>query len=801
VGRCRTPSPVNPLRHYIRMHQLPARFQVSIPTPPPCLRISVIGPNSRKQVDFLRETILTGSSNDTYFHSMTSLVSDFIINPVLRTARRFSRSSNPSDDVPPNPRTTGENRYDAAVENIAEQLENLEGPATRDLRTEGILSDALLTSSPIETDRGLDAELEALEVGRPPSAPAALGHVPVLPMNLRSFRPHSIQVDDDVSDNPSFGIPDRFRTVSVSGTAHSGQSMENLGMSPAEGRSRSSTQDRTRSGSGTHQRHISLPADDGMGPLRRQIRSIQAMDVPGEEKARLMHQLITRGYNQAQTFHTKQQIPAPTPGAMVSQERPTTPESLASFLWQMNGVVENASPSQQHTFHLSPDDLKRTYAPPDPPEVDEDGDVVPVEETTPQLGCKHYKRNVKLQCSACAKWYTCRLCHDEAEDHVLDRKATKNMLCMLCGCAQGAGEFCVECGERTAWYYCNVCKLWDNDSNKSIYHCSDCGICRKGRGLGKDFFHCKVRQGPFWLRVLLTVLQTCGVCMSMSVEKNHKCIERVSDCDCPICGEYMFTSPHPVVFMLCGHSIHKKCYDEHMNTSYKCPICSKSTVNMETQFRNLDRAIDGQPMPPQFRDTKAMVSCNDCYAKSAVKYHWLGLKCAICHSYNTVQLSILSDPAVEVPIIESIEPEAEPIFNLANGESGASGILGVGVPRTRRHSSHTRPASSNSASHRYSPYPLPQRIGRSVSPVRGLGFFEPPNPALTVETDDSVADEDDLDFWGRDEPRSVTSAELADMVEVDEDGDEESSSDDSLMDDCEDEGEEEEDRFALFGHR
>jgi uncharacterized CHY-type Zn-finger protein len=424
---------------------------------------------------------------------MTSLVSDFLINPVLRTARRFSRSSNPGDDGPPPPvsRITGGNRDDAAVDNIAEQLEGLEVPAPR--RTESIFSDEILTSSPIETDRGLDAELESLGVGQPPSAPAAFAHVPI---NLGSFRPHSIQVDDDVSDNPSFGIPDRFRTGSQSGTGPAG-SMENLAMSPAEGRSRSNTQDRTRSGSGT-QRQSTLPADDGMGLLRQQIRSIQAMDVHGEEKARLMHQLITRGYHETQTFHTKHHVPAPTPGDMVSQERPTTPESLASFLWQMNGVMENASPSQQHTFHLSPDDLKGTYAPPNPPEVDEDGDVVLIEETEPQLGCKHYRRNVKLQCSACAKWYTCRLCHDEAEDHVLDRKATKNMLCMLCGCAQGAGEFCVECGERTAWYYCGVCKLWDNDSNKSIYHCSDCGICRKGRGLGKDFFHCKVCFDGFY---------------------------------------------------------------------------------------------------------------------------------------------------------------------------------------------------------------------------------------------------------------------------------------------------------------
>jgi hypothetical protein len=32
-------------------------------------------------------------------------------------------------------------------------------------------------------------------------------------------------------------------------------------------------------------------------------------------------------------------------------------------------------------------------------------------------------------------------------------------------------------------------------------------------------------------------------------------------------------------------------------------------------------------MPAEFKDTKALVYCNDCGAKSVVKYHWLGLKC------------------------------------------------------------------------------------------------------------------------------------------------------------------------------
>jgi hypothetical protein len=219
---------------------------------------------------------------------------------------------------------------------------------------------------------------------------------------------------------------------------------------------------------------------------------------------------------------------------------------------------------------------------------------------------------------------------------------------------------------------------------------------------------------------------------------------------------------------------------------------------METQFQNLTRAIETQPMPPQFQDTKAMVSCNDCYAKSAVKYHWLGLKCAICDSYNTVQLSILSDPAVEVPVIESREINSVVAPEQTDGEASSLTHLapGAGPMRHRRHSSHALPPSHLSP--RYFPYSVPQRIGRSVSPVRGPAFFEDTIIFDAGETEESADEADDLDFWGRDEPRSVTSGDNVDMtMEEEEESDDESG---SAMDECDDEGDEG-DEFELFGHR
>lgn len=108
------------------------------------------------------------------------------------------------------------------------------------------------------------------------------------------------------------------------------------------------------------------------------------------------------------------------------------------------------------------------------------------------------------------------------------------MVCMHCSTIQPAAQNCNACKVQLAHYYCDICKLWDDDPRKTIYHCLDCGICRIGRGLGDDFYHCK----------------TCNVCLKIELKDNHKCIERNLESDCPICGEYMFTSTTTVIFMV-----------------------------------------------------------------------------------------------------------------------------------------------------------------------------------------------------------------------------------------------------------
>jgi len=158
------------------------------------------------------------------------------------------------------------------------------------------------------------------------------------------------------------------------------------------------------------------------------------------------------------------------------------------------------------------------------------------------LGCSHYMRGCKLRAACCGRFYTCRLCHDANEDHAIDRYATREMLCMHCDAVQPVAQVCANpaCGKRLAAYFCDVCKFWDDDTSKDIYHCPHCNLCRIGKGLGVDFFHC----------------MKCNACMTISRKEKHRCIERALDSACPIChGGSLFTSTDPVVFVQCGHSM------------------------------------------------------------------------------------------------------------------------------------------------------------------------------------------------------------------------------------------------------
>jgi hypothetical protein len=239
-------------------------------------------------------------------------------------------------------------------------------------------------------------------------------------------------------------------------------------------------------------------------------------------------------------------------------------------------------------------------------------------ETDKIFGCRHYKRGCKILPECCHNWTTCRLCHNEEnKDHEIDRFATRFMMCMYCSVVQPVSQNCIECKKQLASYFCPICKLWSDDQTKPIYHCDGCRMCRVGN---PDWFrHCPI----------------CAVCIPVEGFSEHKCIERALDCDCPICGDNLFTSMTPVMFMPCGHPIHTRCYNAHLENSYVCPICQKSLGDMSSLFSHIDNLMQIQKMPPEYSNMRSQIFCNDCEEKSVALYHFMYHKCQSCGSYNT----------------------------------------------------------------------------------------------------------------------------------------------------------------------
>lgn len=304
-------------------------------------------------------------------------------------------------------------------------------------------------------------------------APGAAQNIPVQhdAMTASPSEPIAIPTDTAMSSNPDHVLANRVRRMQLDAALSSSPVDQNTNIASGSPGAMSE----------------SLPADDGMQHLRTRIHQIRQSTLPDDEKARMMHSVMTERYH----FLRPQ-----SPSSFVSNERPFTPTSAHSVFSEahLSSPVSAASEvDPENPFNLRPGDTSPTYRIRDVDNQGEEDDFDTAEDGS-SFGCQHYKRNVKVQCHACRRWYTCRHCHDAVEDHNLNRKKTQNMLCMACGTAQSAAGHCAHCGIQAAWYYCDICKLWDDNSSKKIYHCDDCGICRKGEGLGKDFIHCNVRK-------------------------------------------------------------------------------------------------------------------------------------------------------------------------------------------------------------------------------------------------------------------------------------------------------------------
>jgi uncharacterized CHY-type Zn-finger protein len=396
---------------------------------------------------------------------MTSLVTDFLVNPVMRQARRFSLSrssltSNPPD--PDSPLRIAHRCPNSQHDDVISETEE-DSYLPDDVGDSSTYSQLSSRSSVVilnpHTDVGVVQEQEDCDQPVMDDTTAPTDSTPAI-FDSREPRSQSELSAANYANMSTDGPPN---SPFLRGILN----------------------------------HTPLPEDDGMGSLRKRIFAIQAQGIDTSKKAHLMHQVLIEGYTNSQA--SIQPEPPLTPLSPRSSEKRAFQGHgpLESFKFWQSALDESKGGEE---FALTDKDLEPTFVPIERPTGSPAGAADIESHDERLLGCEHYRRNVKMQCSTCSRWYTCRFCHDDVENHTLIRKETRNMLCMFCGTAQMAGQTCVSCEAPAARYYCDICKLWNDDPDKPCYHCNDCGICRIGHGIGKDFYHCMV-SSPFRLLI------------------------------------------------------------------------------------------------------------------------------------------------------------------------------------------------------------------------------------------------------------------------------------------------------------
>jgi hypothetical protein len=223
--------------------------------------------------------------------------------------------------------------------------------------------------------------------------------------------------------------------------------------------------------------------------------------------------------------------------------------------------------------------------------------------------CEHMDNNFKINTECCSKVYCCSKEHNLDSDHFLETKNTI-IICGYCNIEQKLTEYCIACSKKLKTNYaCKKCFIFDN-SDKFKFHCEKCNTC-----------HYEEKNQ----------LENCSVC-NVCYLKNTKHICITLENNCSICLEELKNGT--LINLSCGHIIHSNCYRELIKSSYKCPLCSKTIIDMKEEFAKLNEQIE---QSRELDNTTIIkdIYCYDCEKKSQTLFSYLGLKCTYCKSFNT----------------------------------------------------------------------------------------------------------------------------------------------------------------------
>ncbi|CAL5990977.1 RING_finger and CHY zinc finger domain-containing protein [Hexamita inflata] len=178
--------------------------------------------------------------------------------------------------------------------------------------------------------------------------------------------------------------------------------------------------------------------------------------------------------------------------------------------------------------------------------------------TKEDIGCQHFVRGCQLLCNTCNKYYTCRFCHDEIEDHKFPKQETKMVKCIYCRCEQPFQQYCQNCKQCFGEQWCEICRAFCNIGNESkpMYHCKGCDSCMTG--WAHQWRHC----------------DKCNSCVRANCYDGHQCVK--FDGTCPVCMGDLEDTIYGRMLLNCSHAIHKHCYDQLIRQGeYRCPVCRR----------------------------------------------------------------------------------------------------------------------------------------------------------------------------------------------------------------------------------
>uniref|UniRef100_A0A7S2Y952 RING-type domain-containing protein n=2 Tax=Entomoneis paludosa TaxID=265537 RepID=A0A7S2Y952_9STRA len=294
--------------------------------------------------------------------------------------------------------------------------------------------------------------------------------------------------------------------------------------------------------------------------------------------------------------------------------------------------------------------------------------------------CHHYERGCTIIAPCCGGAFGCRICHDDCPvlpprisnagqyhrsaslpssftiisesncgdehdtHHQIDRFAIREVICRQCYSRQPSKTiYCIECGLNFGEYHCNICNLWMGASERP-YHCEECGFCRVGGA--ENFLHC----------------DACGMCIDKTLYDSHNCKDGKYKANCPVCQEFLFNSRSASHEMPCGHAIHWECFRQLAAHDSRCPVCKKTAETRERMMPTWEAMAAGvalQPVPPELSRV-VNITCNDCEVTDDDRaWHYLGIQCHECSSFNTVVNHILLSGEEAHEYLENLAQDKE----------------------------------------------------------------------------------------------------------------------------------------------